>query len=102
MDPIWAAFWDVEKGMPVKQAARIHGVNYSTLWKLRKNPVPRKIGGQTAFTSYDEFMLASLVRCHQVCTQPLSLDRTKDIFKKHADFRGKCNWLSRTIRCFKA
>ena len=49
MDPLWSAFWDVEKGMSMKEAARTHGVCYATLRARRMNPVPRKIGGQTQF-----------------------------------------------------
>ena len=62
MEPIWAAFWAVENGLGIREAARLHGVNLSTLWRLRKNPVPKSHRAPTIFTAYDEFMLASIIR----------------------------------------
>jgi len=87
---LWNAYWDVERGMPILQAAHKHGVSCTTLWQRRKSLIPKKVGGQTVFSDYDEHILATLLRSFEAFNLPLTRDDFKDKCRTLAKKRGTC------------
>lgn len=56
-----AAIRYVHNGAKIRDAARTFGIPNITLQRRLENPFPRKPGGQTVFTSYEEDIF--VIRC---------------------------------------
>ena len=95
MDVMWSAFWDVKHGMSISLAALKHGVNRGSLWKRchTKDVVPRPVGRPHAFSDYDEFILATLLRGFQMFMVPLTATKILENCNTLANKRGKSVWI---------
>ena len=74
----------VNSGSSVCAAARMHGVNESTLrWKI-KHPVANPHGGQTLFTKFEEESFVSLCQGFEMMKLPLARKDFLEMAKEEA------------------
>ena len=87
-DSTWSAYLDVKTGSTIREAAAKHGVTFDTLRRRMISIIPRPVGRPAAFSPYDEFILASLLRGFNMFQTPLTSEKCLECFRTLAKKRG--------------